>query len=162
NRIPAERYRHAVVCLTSYSDFQDRIHQQGVPVIALNKRNGFDTDVYTRFWNVIQHLKPVIVHTRNLPSLEFQVPAALAQVPGRIHGEHGLDVYDLTGSNFKYRLFRKGMNPLVHRYVAVSRELADWLVQSVGAKSEKVSHINNGVDAKRFSPRSGKRIPMGP
>src|SRR5262249_61798460 len=75
NRIPAERYRHAVVCLTSYSDFQDRIHQQGVPVIALNKRNRFDTDVYTRFWNVIQHLKPAIVHTRNLPSLEFQVPA---------------------------------------------------------------------------------------
>src|SRR2546425_1122451 len=132
NHTPPERYRHGVICLTGYSDFRDRIHRADVPVIALYKREGHDLGVYCRFWKVLRRLRPAIVHTRNLSGLEYLIPATLARVPGRIHGEHGRDIYDLCGSNFKYNLFRKMMQPFVHRYVAVSSDLAEWLVHRGG------------------------------
>jgi sugar transferase (PEP-CTERM/EpsH1 system associated) len=87
---------------------------------------------------------------------------ALARVPGRIHGEHGRDIYDLDGSRFKYNLLRKAIRPLVHHYIAVSVDLADWLTSTVGARSERVTQIYNGVDIQRFQPRHGPRPALGP
>ena len=40
NRMPADAYRHAVVCLTDYTDFADKITQPGVELFALHKRAG--------------------------------------------------------------------------------------------------------------------------
>jgi sugar transferase (PEP-CTERM/EpsH1 system associated) len=40
--------------------------------------------------------------------------------------------------------------PLVHRYVALSRDLESYLVQRVGIAARRVSQIYNGVDAQRF------------
>jgi hypothetical protein len=40
NRIPEDRFRHAIVCLTHYSDFRRRIRRNDVPVFALNKPPG--------------------------------------------------------------------------------------------------------------------------
>jgi sugar transferase (PEP-CTERM/EpsH1 system associated) len=39
----------------------------------------------------------------------------------------------------------------VHEYVAVSAELASWLVSVVGVSPERVHYIPNGVDAVRFT-----------
>jgi sugar transferase (PEP-CTERM/EpsH1 system associated) len=111
---------------------------------------------------VLHELRPALVHTRNLPTLEFQSVAALAGVRARIHGEHGRDIYDLDGSNRKYILLRKALSPFVSRYTAVSYDLAQWLVGTVGLAAEKVVHICNGVDTQRFYPNKGGRLPMGP
>jgi sugar transferase (PEP-CTERM/EpsH1 system associated) len=106
-------------------------------------------------------LKPAIVHTRNLPGLEYLVPSALAGVPARIHGEHGRDMYDLDGLNRKYIFLRKVISPFVQQYIAVSTDLANWLVQTVGIRAERVAQIYNGVDLQRFYPRDGSRPSLG-
>jgi sugar transferase (PEP-CTERM/EpsH1 system associated) len=157
NRMPPERYRHAVVCLTEFTDFKNRIHRPDVPVIALNKRGGWDTAVYRKFWRVLRELSPAVVHTRNLGVLEIQIVAALAGVPCRIHGEHGRDMYDLHGTRSKYTLFRKAVRPLVHHYTAVSRDLAGWLASTIGAPADCITQIYNGVDSERFCPAGGNR-----
>jgi sugar transferase (PEP-CTERM/EpsH1 system associated) len=54
------------------------------------------------------------------------------------------------------------VNPFVSCYTAVSRELADWLVEQVGIAPSKVIRICNGVNAARFIPRSSERPPIGP
>ena len=162
NLMPPQRYRHAILCLTDYTDFRNRLQRTDVPVLALQKREGRDFSVYARLWRVLRRLRPDIVHTRNLPALDCQIPAALAGVPGRIHGEHGRDVYDLDGSNLKYNLLRGAIKPLVHCYIAVSADLADWLVYTVGARPDQVTQVYNGVDLQRFHPRVGSRGPLGP
>ena len=96
NLMPADRYRHAIVCISHYSDFKERIQRDDVPVIALHKREGHDLRVYGKFWRVLREMEPMIVHTRSTPALEFLAVAALAGIPGRIHGEHGRDIYDLA------------------------------------------------------------------
>lgn len=97
NHIPADRYRHAIICLKGFSEFHKRLNRDDVEIIALNKREGKDFSVYGKLYRVFRQLKPDIVHTRNLTAMEAQVVAAVAGVKARVHGEHGRDIFDLDG-----------------------------------------------------------------
>src|SRR5262245_20830634 len=162
NFTPADRYRHAIVSLTDITDFRDRIRQHDIALFSLQKRDGQDYRMYGRLHRVLRRLRPDIVHTRNLGTLEYLVAAAFAGVGSRIHGEHGRDIYDPDGLNFKYNLLRRALKPFVHRYIAVSNDLADWLVHTVGVQRDHVSRICNGVDVKRLHPRTEPRCDFGP
>ena len=110
NGTDSRRYRHAIISLTDYTEFRDRIRQPKVPVVAIQKQPGKDFRAYGRLWRVLKELNPAIVHTRNLPALEFLAVAAFAGVGGRVHGEHGRDIYDLDGASRKYKLLRRAVN----------------------------------------------------
>ena len=161
NRTPRDRYRHAIVCLKDSTDFRGRIQHQ-IPIVALHKRGGQDLASHMRLWRTLHELRPDIVHTRNLPTLEYAIVAALAGVPGRVHGEHGRDVYDIDGSSRKYNILRRAIKPLIHRYITVSRDLATWLSRTVGVADGHISQIYNGVDDQRFQPRKGSCVSLGP
>lgn len=162
NHLPAERFRHAIVCITDHTDFRRRILRDDVSFHDLHKRPGHDIGWYRRLACVLRALRPAIVHTRNLNALEAQFVAAWLGVPGRVHGEHGRDVFDLAGRNWKYNLLRRAARPFVQRYIAVSRDLAGWLTDTVGVRPQRVTQIYNGVDSTRFRPRVGDRPSIGP
>lgn len=157
NHMPEERFRHVVICLDDYTDFRTRIRRSDVDFYALAKPAGRDVSWYFRLWRLLRALSPDIVHTRNLSALEGQFVAAAAGIRARIHGEHGRDVFDLHGQNRKYNLLRKLARPLVRRYIAVSHDLAQWLIHTVGVPPQRVSQIYNGVDSALFHPREGAR-----
>jgi sugar transferase (PEP-CTERM/EpsH1 system associated) len=152
NAMPAERFRHAIICLTDFSDFRKRIRRPDVQVFALKKRDGKDLGSYWRLFRLLRSLAPEIVHTRNLATLDYQVVAALASVPGRIHGEHGWDMIDLDGTNRKYNLLRRFMRLFVLRYIPLSVELDGWLRETVHVSPERITRIYNGVNTERFAP----------
>jgi sugar transferase (PEP-CTERM/EpsH1 system associated) len=162
NHLPPERYRHAIVCLKGYSDFHKRITRQQVEIIALNKREGNDLGMYLRLFRTLKRLKPDIVHTRNLGTMEGQVIAAAARVRARVHGEHGRDVFDLHGTNRKYNLLRRAISTLVGHFIAVSQDLESWLVNTVRVAPGRISQIYSGVDSARFHPRREPRTATGP
>lgn len=157
NHIPPDRYRHAIICLKGYSDFRSRIASENVQVIALNKRDGQDFKLYIDLFKAFKQLKPDIVHTRNLAAMEGQVIAALAGARARVHSEHGRDMFDLHGKNRKYNLLRKAIRPFVGRFIAVSRDLESWLVETVRTTPYRINQIYNGVDSRRFYPRKSRR-----
>ncbi len=152
NAIPAERYRHAVISLTEYTDFRFRIRRQDVEYYALHKRPGKDPGAYVQLWRLLRRLQPQIVHTRNLPALDCLIPAALAGVRCRVHGEHGRDMLELDGKNWKYNLLRRALRPLVQRYIPLSHDLENWLQHRIGVTPDKISRIYNGVDTQLFHP----------
>jgi sugar transferase (PEP-CTERM/EpsH1 system associated) len=152
NHMPAQTYRHAVLALTDISDFRQRIRHSDVEFLALHKPPGHAVWFYPQLFKLFRKLRPQIVHSRNLAALEVQVPAWAAGVPVRIHGEHGRDVGDLDGSHVTYQRLRRLYKPFVHRYTALSRDLADYLTEKVGVSREKVTQVYNGVDTARFSP----------
>lgn len=162
NHMPLERYRHAIVCLQGYTDFRQRIRRDDVEIYDVNKRDGHDFGAYWRLYRILRKLKPDILHTRNLSALESQVVGTAACVRGRVHGEHGRDIYDLHGKNRKYNLLRKMIQPLVGHYIAVSRDLAGWLHDTVGVPDRKITQIYNGVDSVKFHPPGDGRISIGP
>jgi sugar transferase (PEP-CTERM/EpsH1 system associated) len=152
NHMPAEAYRHAVLALTEVTDFSKRIHRTDVEFISLRKPPGHGMWQYPKLFNLFRRLRPAIVHSRNLAALEVQAPAWAAGVPVRIHGEHGRDVGDLDGSNVTYQRVRRLYKPFVHHYLALSRDLDDYLVTRVQVHQKKITQVYNGVDTRSFSP----------
>ena len=152
NQMPAKAYRHTIVALTEVTDFRDRIVRDDVEFISLNKAPGQGFWLYPELFRLFRRLRPQIVHSRNLAALETQLPAWLAGVPVRIHGEHGRDIGDLDGSNVRYQRMRRFYKPFVHQYIALSRDLAGYLERKVRVPVEDIAQIYNGVDTERFSP----------
>jgi sugar transferase (PEP-CTERM/EpsH1 system associated) len=143
-------YRHAVIALTDVTDFRQRVRAPDVQFHALEKPPGHGFKIYGKLYRLLRSLRPAIVHTRNLAALEAVVPAALARVPVRIHGEHGRDISDLAGESLRYQRVRRLFSPFVHRYVALSRDLQSYLTDRVGIAAGRVEQIYNGVDLGRF------------
>jgi sugar transferase (PEP-CTERM/EpsH1 system associated) len=160
NHMPADRFRHAIVCLTDYSDFRLRIRRADVECYALHKPPGKVPGFYVKVWKLLRHLRPHIVHTRNLTALATQVPAMLAGAPVRSHGEHGRDMGDLDGSNVKYQRIRRLIRPFVHQYIALSQDLERYLVDKIGVAPHRLTQIYNGVDTQLFHPALPRRNPL--
>lgn len=150
NHLPEDRYRHAVVALTEVTAFRERIQRRDVEFVALRKPAGQGLWQFPKWYRALRRMRPAIVHTRNLAALECQLPAWAARVPIRIHGEHGRDVGDLDGSNRTYQRVRRLYRPFVHHYLALSRDLADYLVHRIRIPSDRISQVYNGVDIARF------------
>jgi sugar transferase (PEP-CTERM/EpsH1 system associated) len=155
NGTPPTRFRHAVVCLRTATDFRRRIVHADVPVVELNKAPGRGLAIYWRLWQALRQLAPDIVHTRNLPAIDMPPVAALAGVGCRVHSEHGRDIFESHGGNRKYNLVRRAVSPFVHRYISVSKDIDGWLQTTVGIPPRKCVQIYNGVDAERFHPADG-------
>ncbi len=160
NRMDPRAYRHAIVVLTEITDFRQRILRNDVDFFALNKAGGHTATLYPQIFRLFRHLGPAIVHTRNLAALETLVPAWAARVKVRIHGEHGRDQADPDGENLKYQLIRRIYRPFVRKYVALSRNLEDYLQQKIGVPQERIEQIYNGVDTDRFHPSTETRTPI--
>lgn len=160
NHMPVWAFRHVVLALTEVTAFRQRVQRDDVEFIAMHKPPGHAIRLYARLYGVFRDLKPTIVHTRNLAALECVLPAWVAGVPVRIHGEHGRDIGDLDGSNRKYQWLRRAYKPWVSQYVALSGDLADYLRDKVGVAPGQVSQIYNGVDVDCFCPALGDLPPI--
>lgn len=156
NRMPRDRYRHAIVCLSGYTDFRNRIERDDVEVVALHRRPGHDLALYGRVFRLLRRLAPDIVHTRNLGTLDMQAVAAAAGVRHRLHSEHGWEAEDVHGTSRKYRWLRRVLDPAVSGYVTMSLDIERWLTRTVGIAAKKVVQLYNGVDTARFRPPMGK------
>jgi sugar transferase (PEP-CTERM/EpsH1 system associated) len=158
NRLPPQSWRHAVISLTDVdAAVAARLSSAAVGCVALHKAPGHAVRLYPRLVALLRELKPAIVHTRNLAALEATLPAWIAGVPARLHGEHGRDVGDLDGSSRRYQRVRRLFRPFVTRYVALSPDLASYLRERVGVPATRIDQVYNGVDTARFRPAPGGR-----
>jgi sugar transferase (PEP-CTERM/EpsH1 system associated) len=160
NHLPRDRYRHAVVALTQVTDFSRRILHDDVRFVGLQKPPGHGFRVFPHLYRLFREFGPMIVHTRNLAALEATIPACLAGVPFRVHGEHGRDINDLDGSSLRHRRVRRLYRPWVTRYVALSKDLEGYLRDGVGVPTADIDQIYNGVDTERFHPAGRFRLPI--
>jgi sugar transferase (PEP-CTERM/EpsH1 system associated) len=128
-----------------------------VAVYELHKREGQDWHSFVALYRLLKKLQPSIVHTRNLAAIEYQIAAFCAGVPGRVHGEHGWDVFDPNGTNVKYQWVRRVLKRFIHRFIPLSRHLESYLLDKVHVTPRKIRRIINGVDTRIFYPRTGAR-----
>jgi sugar transferase (PEP-CTERM/EpsH1 system associated) len=153
NRLPADRFRHAIVALDGIGeDFSRRLQRPDVEVVSIDKRPGKDLASYYRMWRTLRRLGPAVVHTRNLGTLDMQLAAAAAGIGRRIHGEHGWSPADPQGLDPGNLRLRRLLRGLPQVYVAMSRDIAGWLEQTVGVPAARVRQLYSGVDTERFGP----------
>ena len=153
NRMPAERYRHAVVCLTDYTAFADKISRPDVALYALHKRPGLSPGTHADLWRLLRQLQPAILHTYNLSAIEYAPAALLAGVRVRINGMHGRDAADPEGRNRKHNWLRRLMVPFYDCCYANSADMLAWSRKVVGVPVARSRLLSNGIDTVRFHPR---------
>lgn len=152
NRMPADRFRHTVVCLAGFTEFRRRIERADVEIYSVDKRPGKDFGAYLRMWRLLRRLRPALVHTRNLGTIDMQWIALAARVPCRVHGEHGWEAADPNGQSRRGLRIRRFCRRAIHRYIAMSQDISAWLKASVGVPASRIEQIYNGVDIERFRP----------
>lgn len=150
NRFPPD-YEHCVISLTDATDFKTQL-RSGVDVHCLGKKAGQDFGIHFKLAKLLRQVKADILHTYNFATIEYHLIAKFAGIKGHLHAEHGRDISDPMGLNKKHNLLRRLVAPFIHQFVAVSQDLADWLVDVVGISQHKVTVIPNGIDLSRFQP----------
>ncbi len=162
NHMDISRYRHVIICATEATDFVHRIERRDVKVYSLNKSDGNDFKAQVKLWTLLRKLKPEIVHTRNMGTIEYVIPALLAGVKRRVHGEHGRNMLDIDGRNRKYKILRRFYALFINQFIAMSKDLEKWLSDEVGISQKKITQLYNGVDLDKFSASAtNKRSEFG-
>ncbi|NHZ34776.1 TIGR03088 family PEP-CTERM/XrtA system glycosyltransferase [Massilia rubra] len=162
NRMPAAHYRHAVVCLTDYTAFADKITKPGVQLFALHKQPGLSLGTHAALFTLLRRLRPTILHTYNLSAVEYAPAALLAGVPVRINGLHGRDAGDPQGRNRKHNLLRRLMLPFYDCCYANSADMLAWNRTVIGVAGNKSRLLSNGIDADKFTPQGSVARHFGP
>ena len=146
-----DRYRHAVIALTGFGVLRGEIEDTVTECLSLEKKPGKDWPCYWRLWRALRELKPDLVQTYNIGTLDLAPVVKLAGVRRLVHAEHGRDATDPKGENPKYLRLRRWMAPLIDRYVAVAPDLQHWLTDCARIRRSKVVYIANGIDFAVFN-----------
>jgi sugar transferase (PEP-CTERM/EpsH1 system associated) len=157
NRMPADAYRHAVVCLTGYTDFANKITRPGVELYALGKKSGLSLGTHLALWKLLRQLKPAVLHSYNLSAIEYAPVALLAGVPVRVNGAHGRDAADPQGRNPKHNFLRRIMVPFYDCCYANSADMLEWNRTVIGVPAHKSRLLMNGIDTDKFRPAGATR-----
>lgn len=150
NNLDDKKFHHIIISLTYVGEF---ISEIAVPIehYELHKKEGNDISVYARLYRLLKQLKPDVLHTYNLGTIEYQWVALFAGIPLRVHAEHGRDSYDPNGTVKKYQWIRQLSSFAIHRIIAVSDELKQWLANEVKIPERKLELIVNGIDTDYYS-----------
>lgn len=94
-----------------------------------------------RMWRIVRDAGAVLLHIHNEPKLLAGLAAQLRRTPLPV-------VVHIANQ----KPFRREDLPLVTRFVACSRFMADWLVATYGIAPERVEVIHTGVDVSGRPP----------
>lgn len=150
NAMKNENYTHVVIALTEVTEFSQLLNDS-VEVYQLNKKSGKDLKSHWRLFKLLRKIKPALLHTYNLATIEYHPISVLAGVKAHIHAEHGRDIADPQGLNKKHNLLRRLISPFVNYYIPVSTDLLDWLKQRVNINPKKLVLIRNGINISDFN-----------
>ena len=143
-----------VVCLDAISENTEPLARHGIPIELVKRRQtAFDVAACLRLVRRLKALDVRLLHAHDLSSLAYGVVAGLLlRIPVVMteHSRHYIDERPLR--RLEKRLLCLGLDRLVN----VSPELARASVARDGVAPDKVTVIENGVDAARFAGGNGE------
>jgi len=143
-----DEFNPIVCCLNNKGIFAQELENQGVKVIALNKRGKFDFTILGKLVKLMKMHKIQVVHTHLWgANLWGRVAALVARVPFIIATEHNLDPWKR-----KYHLIiDKYLSRYTHKIIAVSNTVRDFYVSKAKINPNKITVVYNGIELDKFS-----------
>lgn len=139
------------VSLYNYqSSITERIEQDGLKILYLNKKRGLDLTVYYKLYKVMKREKPDIIHTHRYV-MQYAVPVAKILGIPCVHTVHSLAEKEQEKNKrvlagFFYRKWK--VQP-----VALSSEVQKSVEKEYGLKRERIPVIFNGEDLSNFEEK---------
>jgi len=142
------RFDFVVCCLSERGVFAGDLEKNGIKILFLNKRNGFDLGLVFKIASIIKKEKIDVLHTHNQRPQFYGTPAArISRVPFYIHTRHGKNDPD----NYKNILLSRFFTAFTDKIVCVSDDIKRFAVNVERLQSNKLQVINNGIDISIFS-----------
>jgi glycosyltransferase involved in cell wall biosynthesis len=148
-----KRIEPVVLCLDQVGALGERMLDEGVPVIAFNRRPGIDVQLVRCMARTIRERQLDVVHAHQYTPFFYSALGAVASFarPRVIFTEHGRHYPDVVSGK------RRVVNRLVFDRLAsdinaVCAFSADSLVALDGFRGGRVEVIENGVDLPRYQP----------
>ena len=155
-----EEFEHHICAVRSVDEnFTQRMNTAATVSTVGNSRPGFQFPLF-RLARLMRHMHPHIVHTRNFGALEAIPAAQLANIPIRIHSEHGYELESLEGLPFRRRVLCRAFYALADEVFTVSNELRDYHSKQAWRRPERIRVLYNGVNTEQFSPRPECAAPV--
>jgi glycosyltransferase involved in cell wall biosynthesis len=145
------RISPVVFCLDQIGPLGERLQQQGVPVVAFNRRPGVDWRLVPRMAREIRERGIDVVHAHQYTP--FFYAAMAARISGRrprvIFTEHGRHYPDVV--SWKRRLGNRILfDRLADEVTAVCDFSAKSLADKDGFAARRITVIPNGIDIERY------------
>ena len=102
----SDTFEHVICCLREKGPMAQRITKQNITIYSLGKKS-CDYLMPWKLRNIIKKESPDVVHTRNWGTIDGVIGAKFAGVKNVVHGEHGRDIEDVAGNNFKRNITRR-------------------------------------------------------
>lgn len=159
NRLNPARFAPSICCLYSRVEETRQVLAGRIPVYELHHQAGRNRRLVTQLAGLLRRERVDVVHSHNWTSYYPAVVAArLAAVPWVVHGEHGRETAERSDRRLRAkRLLAAG----VSRFVAVSPEISQILVEDWRIRMERIAYIPNGVDLDRFRPDLPRHAGVG-
>ncbi len=153
NRLDTGLFEPSICCLMDAKDDARSALRDHIPVFELHEEpNGIHPRLNFRLSRRFRDSGIDIVHSHNWGTFLYaDVASRLANVPVLIHGEHGRDTREHE-EGWKRTVVWNALKGNVHKFVAVSENIAEDLVTLMRVPPEKVLVIPNGVDTEIFRP----------
>jgi sugar transferase (PEP-CTERM/EpsH1 system associated) len=150
NALDRARFAPAICCLRAASADARGLLRPDVPVHELHRAPGRNYMLVPRLASLLREESVDVVHSHNWATFLYTALASrLASTPWRIHGEHGRET-EAPPRSMRRRIAEKTLARCFHHLTAVSRHIADDLVENWGVSSSRVTYVPNGVDLARF------------
>jgi sugar transferase (PEP-CTERM/EpsH1 system associated) len=150
-----DRNRFAVsICSFVKNGTREKHLKKDVPLFTVNKKQGNDLSLPLRLARLFKTQRPDIVHTHAWGTMfEGFLGAKLARVPVLVHGEHGT-----IERRKKNRYFQRIIWGYFNAVLSISQSHKKQLAKTIGFPEQKITVLQNGVDADLFCPMPGTRI----
>lgn len=143
-----------VIAVSLYSEqtaITERLVKNGVRVVFLEKKPGFDPAIFVKLVKLFREERPDVVHTHIYAS-KYALPAAvLAGVKRRVHTVHSMAQKEQGSTGRK-------INSFMYKHcsvtpVALSDEVRRSIQQVYGLPEKQIPAIYNGIDLSKCSPK---------
>jgi glycosyltransferase involved in cell wall biosynthesis len=145
------RISPVVFCLDQVGALGERLQQQGVPVIAFNRRPGLDWSLFSRMAHEIRDREIDVVHAHQYTPFFYSSIAARrsGRRPRVVFTEHGRHYPDVV--SWKRRLGNRLLfDRLADRITAVCDFSARSLARNDGFSAGRIEVVPNGIDLERY------------
>jgi len=145
--LDSQRFRTIVCCLNWEGELADSVKNHGIPIIALNKRKGFDPMIIGKLRRLMRQYEIDVVHTHLWTSNFWgRIAAATARVPAVVATEHNVDLWKSPYHFFCDRQLAR----VTSRVVYVSDAVKSFYVGKTGIDAPKGLRIHNGIETSGF------------
>lgn len=133
-----------VVSLYTYeSSITKRLKERGIDILFLDKKPGFDFNMFRKIRSVIKKIKPDVIHTHRYVA-QYVIPASLGlNIKVKIHTVHNIALKENTPLARKFNKFFFHFCGLVP--VALTKLIKETIVEEYNLKGFAIPVIYNGV-----------------